>query len=220
MGSYCVYKHTFPNGKAYIGITCTGVERRWRNEGAGYSRNTCIYRAIRKYGWDKVEHEILDEGLDEQTAKQREVWLIALYQTQDREHGYNLTAGGEGVTGYHHTEEHKAKCSAVHMGNTNWLGRKHTEETKQRMSAAQIGNKNNLGNKMSDETKAKIGLMHGKPVIKIYNGEEIAVYRSAREAARDMGMDSSGITRACCGKQKTVGGCQWRYASSMSLRGL
>lgn len=32
---YKVYKHTFPNGKKYIGITKLTVENRWRS-GKGY----------------------------------------------------------------------------------------------------------------------------------------------------------------------------------------
>jgi group I intron endonuclease len=212
---YCVYKHTCPNGKAYIGITCTGVSRRWRNDGKGYSRDSCFYNAIRKYGWDNIKHEVLYDGLSEQDAKQKEMELIAYCNTNNREHGYNLTAGGEGVTGYRHTDEYKEKLRERLTGNGFWVGRKHTEETRKRMSAAQKGNKNNLGKTRSEETRAKLGLSHGKPVIKIYDGEEIARYRSAREAAREMGVDSSGITRTCCGKQKTVGGYEWEYVLTL-----
>ena len=35
MREYSVYKHTFPNGKVYIGITKQNPLKRWRN-GTGY----------------------------------------------------------------------------------------------------------------------------------------------------------------------------------------
>lgn len=35
MNNYCVYKHTSPSGKVYIGITNQKPTRRWR-EGEGY----------------------------------------------------------------------------------------------------------------------------------------------------------------------------------------
>lgn len=34
---FCVYKHLFPNGKCYIGITSMSPNKRWNN-GHGYSR--------------------------------------------------------------------------------------------------------------------------------------------------------------------------------------
>ena len=33
---YYVYKHTFPNNKVYIGITCRTLEERWGKNGNGY----------------------------------------------------------------------------------------------------------------------------------------------------------------------------------------
>ena len=37
--TYCVYKHTSPSGKVYIGMTCKDPpEKRWSN-GNGYKRN-------------------------------------------------------------------------------------------------------------------------------------------------------------------------------------
>ena len=54
---YVVYKHTTPSGKVYIGITGLKPERRWRN-GNGYKDNEHFYRAILKYGWDNIKHEI------------------------------------------------------------------------------------------------------------------------------------------------------------------
>lgn len=52
MKEWCVYCHTFPNGKRYIGITCD-AESRWR-DGNGYKKQKKIWRAINKYGWENV----------------------------------------------------------------------------------------------------------------------------------------------------------------------
>ena len=51
--NYCVYKHTTPNNKVYIGITCKDPNSRWRN-GEGYATQKYFYKAIKKYGWDNI----------------------------------------------------------------------------------------------------------------------------------------------------------------------
>lgn len=48
--TWCVYMHTSPSNKVYIGITCD-VKHRWRSNGEGYKGGTRIYYAIKKYGW-------------------------------------------------------------------------------------------------------------------------------------------------------------------------
>ena len=63
---YTVYKHTCPNGKVYIGITKQKPERRWGINGRGYKENEYFYRAIQKYGWQNIKHEIIAEGLTEE----------------------------------------------------------------------------------------------------------------------------------------------------------
>ena len=70
---YCVYKHTFPNGKIYIGVTSINPLRRWEN-GFGYRKQTVMFRAICKYGWDNIQHEILFDGLAKEEACQKENW--------------------------------------------------------------------------------------------------------------------------------------------------
>ena len=93
--SWTVYKHVFPNGKVYIGITGKPVNVRWAN-GKGYSPKTYVGKAIAKYGWENVQHEILFDGLSEQEAKRKEIELIEEYQSYSSEYGYNLTKGGDG----------------------------------------------------------------------------------------------------------------------------
>ena len=65
--SYYVYVHKFPNYKVYIGITNQKPERRWSN-GSGYYRQKYIANAIKKYGWNNIEHKILFEGLSKKEA--------------------------------------------------------------------------------------------------------------------------------------------------------
>ena len=45
--NYKVYKHTSPNGKVYIGITCNDVRDRWQY-GNGYAKQPLFYNAIKK----------------------------------------------------------------------------------------------------------------------------------------------------------------------------
>ena len=61
---YIVYKHTTPSNKVYIGITFRNPIIRW-SSGRGYINNKHFFRAILKYGWDNIKHEILYSDLEE-----------------------------------------------------------------------------------------------------------------------------------------------------------
>lgn len=98
--AYTVYKHTFPDGKVYIGITSMKPEKRW-NKGKGYRRKKnyryvqpLMARATLKYDWDDIKHEVLFEGLSKEEAEQKEKELIALYRSNEAEYGYNIESGG------------------------------------------------------------------------------------------------------------------------------
>ena len=99
---WTVYKHTFPNGKIYIGITGMTPEKRWCN-GHGYIgrvngqyKQPLIANAIIKYGWSNILHEIVADGLSEKEASKIEADLIAKYKSNDYKFGYNVTDGGLG----------------------------------------------------------------------------------------------------------------------------
>lgn len=49
MTNYCVYLHTSPTNKYYVGITKQNPLKRWAN-GRGYCKNKHFYNAILKYG--------------------------------------------------------------------------------------------------------------------------------------------------------------------------
>ena len=85
---YLVYMHTVPNGKVYIGITQNHPQTRW-NEGSGYEKQTKFYKAIQKYGWINIKHEIIAAGLSKEEALKVENDLIIQFNAYDEKYGYN-----------------------------------------------------------------------------------------------------------------------------------
>lgn len=53
----------------------------------------------------------------------------------------------------------------------------------------------------------------GFPVVCInpYNNEELCTFKNSAIAGRFLGIDNSGITKACRGKLDTCGGYKWKY---------
>ena len=91
---YCVYKHTSPSGKVYIGITKQTPNCRWKN-GLGYESSPHFWSAIQKYGWENFSHEILADGISKEDACAEERRLIAELNALDPAFGYNQKTGGE-----------------------------------------------------------------------------------------------------------------------------
>lgn len=92
--TYCVYIHTNKiNDKKYIGQTKQKPEKRWCN-GDGYKQCPLFYKAIKKYGWDNFEHDIIASNLTKDEANNFEKLMIKLLKTCDIEFGYNLDFGG------------------------------------------------------------------------------------------------------------------------------
>ena len=111
--SYTVYMHTTPSNKKYIGITKQNPKDRWKN-GKGYMHNKYFWNAIQKYGWNNIQHTILFNQLSKEEAKQIEIELIKKYNLTDRNNGYNITKGGDGLNGMIVSEETKIKMSKNH----------------------------------------------------------------------------------------------------------
>ena len=178
--SWTVYRHITPSGKSYIGITSQKPEDRWLN-GRGYRKDTPFGKAIEKYKWENIHHNIVSTDLTEKEAKWLENYLICYYRTfvgfKDDCKGYNCTLGGEGSTGFEHTEESKLKISETHKGKTPWIKGKHmSEESKLKISETHKGktpwNKGiktgkpawNRGIQHTEESKLKMSESHkGKP---------------------------------------------------------
>ena len=128
------------NGKIYIGQTVTTLHIRiQRHKSYG---NWPIQRAIRKYGLDSFEFTVIDTATSHQELNDKEIYWIAHYNCK-APHGYNLTDGGGGISGWKATPEFRDKISKANKGKVR------TPEMRARLSAAK------LGVKMSPETCAK-----------------------------------------------------------------
>lgn len=108
---YKVYKHTAPNGKVYIGITHQNVLSRWAG-GFGYQTQIYFWRAIVKYGWINIKHDILYENLSEEEAKAKEIELIKEYKSHDYNYGYNIDLGYDHLA----SEESRRKSAETRKG--------------------------------------------------------------------------------------------------------
>lgn len=134
---WTVYVHIIPkeitnydHNKYYIGITGRDVRKRWGSNGSQYKEQIYFYRAIQKYGWDNIKHIVLIEDVSKVIADECEKYLIAKYQTNNPEHGYNITQGGDGVVGYKFSEE-QCRQRSLQM-----KGHEISEETRRKIGEA------------------------------------------------------------------------------------
>lgn len=229
MSDYCVYKHTTPSGKVYIGITSQEVNKRWKN-GKGYKFCTAFNRAIDKYGWDNITHEIIKDGLDKETACELEQRFISAYKSSDPRYGYNLTSGGEHYEPNHEWRERLSKSNKEYY--------KRHPEAKERISKSQIGRKT------SDETKKKQSEAHkryykehpemakacGNSFRGKTRGEKFSkhiseikskkircveidfVFDSIKQASETLNVPRTGISNALHGRARTCGGYTFEEA--------
>jgi len=155
---------------------------------------------------DKSRIIFLKQNLTEEEAFKHEKYMIAILGRKDLGTGIlrNLTDGGEGASGFTHTEETKKKISKSHKGKFRSeehrkklsevnRGKIISEETRKRLSEAHKGEKNHFyGEKHSEESKRK---MINKLKI-LMSGENNPFYGKthSKESKKKMSMSKIGIT--------------------------
>ena len=214
--TFAVYCHYFPNGKVYVGLTCHCddiEEKRFGHNGHKYKNQPLVYRAIQKYGWDNIQHEIIAKYISRESAVNIEKDLIALYRSNERQYGYNISPGGE--EGSYHSEESRKKMSEQRRG------KKKSEEHRRKIGES------NKGRIMSVETRKKIsekakGRAHdtehdprNMAVVqyRISDGKFVARYISFADASRQTGAKRAHINECAKEKRRQVLDCIWAYES-------
>ena len=216
--------YIFPNDKKYIGKTKKTLSQRQGHKWNRYKTCPLLWKAIQKYGTENIITEILFKGvLSDEEASEMERFFIAKFKTnanryRNPQYGYNLTDGGEGLVGWHPTEERleqmmqqlvkakevrlqkgvseetRRKLSESHKGLR--LGYKMPEETKRKISKS-----NSLEN-ISKETRKRKSEAHKKMVIATNKdtGEQL-IFDSRMEAAEHFGVRDSAVTRWITGER-------------------
>ena len=118
--NYIIYCHlNKTNGKRYIGQTKQSINKRWGKNGSEYLKksNDHFINAIKKYGWDGFEHIILYTNLSKDEANEKEIEMIALFNSDNPNFGYNKTKGGNNNTLTKEQKDARSKLNKVMWEN-------------------------------------------------------------------------------------------------------
>lgn len=147
-----IYKYTSPSGKCYIGQTINEKQRKQRHK--RYSINgvvTKFYTAVRKYGWENFEYEVLftidndDKKCVHDKLNEMEIYYIHKYDSFNN--GYNMTPGGDGGGRHGHPMSEETKKRLSERMKSNNPAHNMTDEWRQHIGDSQ------RGKKRSDEFK-------------------------------------------------------------------
>lgn len=220
------------NGHSYIGQSQNIKRRMWEHKHQRNMPHLPISRAIKKYGWENFDKEILEfcpvEELDE-----KEIFYIETLSPE-----YNISKGGQsGMRGYKHSTETKEKCREatvkewqdktaeekenVIKNQLTWKfekGHDVSDEIRQKLRQANLGKKQTEDTKNKRAKKMKVamkGNTNGNKAVQCVETEE--VFQSIKDAALSVGVNASEITRVLKGyrNRKTAGGYHWKYHNSV-----
>lgn len=206
---YKVYKHTVPDGRVYIGVTCQKNPKRRFDRGRGYKDNIHFFRFILKNGWDCIVSEILYDNLSKEEAETKEIELIAFYDSTNPKRGFNIEKGGN--LNKEITEETRLRQSMAHLGVPIPADACNNMRKAQKESWASGTRK-----KRTDYTKDNTGIAERnkerciRPIYKIDkdSGEILHKYNSLTEAEQD-GYNHGCVSAVANGVKRSYKGFIW-----------
>jgi hypothetical protein len=211
--SYYTYAHFTADTKElfYIGKGHYRKDRPQATRAASSKgRNKYWNNIVKKHGG--FTYEVLAEWKTEKEALDHEMFLIPLFKEMNIRL-CNLTNGGEGLSGWHHTEEHKKKMSELQKGNTYCKGKKLSKERVDALSKLHKGVPKTKEHR-EKLSKARTGIKVPSTWKQIHCITTNVVYPSLTEAALDTGCDPSHIVKCCKGKLKQTKKKEFEYVSS------
>jgi group I intron endonuclease len=207
-----IYKATnIINGKSYIGRTMRSLEERKRCHLCA-SKNSnnykaVFYKAIRKYGFNSFNWEIIETCLSYEDLELAEEWYIRLHNTFIPG-GYNMSCGGGSNKGWKMPKESRLKIRNARLG------------TKQPDSVRFKISQSNFKSQSKVDRNGCNNPMYGRkgessPTAKNFivtypDGKEERV-KGIKEFSRLNDLDSSAMVKCAKGKYKTHKGYRCRY---------
>lgn len=131
------------NGKSYIGKTEKTLEKRrdWHLASVKQNSKFAFHRALAKYGAESFEWHVINvaDSLSDLNIKEQQ--YIKLYESFGPK-GYNMTAGGEGQSGWNPSDKTRALWSEQRKGRTPW--NKGNEASKYKPKTQEEKNQNKI----------------------------------------------------------------------------
>lgn len=214
---YSVYCFTNKiNGKKYVGLT-SNVKQRHRQHKSTRNRCPVFSNAIKKYGFENFDFEVLVEDLSREEASRFEIKFIKEFNTLVP-NGYNRTEGGD--SSVKHTKETIEKIIEKNRiwrltNNHPMKGKRHSEETKKLLSELAFKRTNrpsgsnhwNYGKKASESTRQKMSVSNALGnngfAKKIIDLNTNTIYSCIEEAKEVYKISHSFISMVCSGKRKS-----------------
>ena len=194
-----IYKITNKQtGKVYIGQTVRNPQTRFYEHMKDKESTDYFHCAVRKYGADSFEYEVIDTASTQEELNRKEVMWIQYYNAYAKDetsNGYNTHLGGDMnpmcsdvVKAKHQTvmrsDDVRARISKT-MKQHIVDGAFFTDEHRKRISEAMKGNKNFQGHKRTPEAIAATAKSLHKKVHCIDESENVvARFDAVVEAAK------------------------------------
>lgn len=202
-------------GKKYIGLHSKDAKSGESYLGSG----VLLLKAVSKYGRDNFNRQVITTTTDLLKANELERELIKKYNAVDSDEFYNLSYGGEYISGRIHSKETIKKIRKSKLENYKDNPElKHKVGSSNRGKSINIKTKNALlksltGRKCSNETRLKMsesafkryetdGLQYPSLKNRV-TGEVIEAGINLSKLARELGVSKSNLSMVISGKRKS-----------------
>lgn len=192
------------NNKSYIGKCSNGLNRlidhskHFKLKSCEY-RAKLLYRAIKKYGIDSFDFEILYVAKSDDDLDEKEKLLIEIYKTTNTKFGYNITDGGTGGNTWKNLKSKDLELAKKRLSKSQKKSWKNNHERKKKSSETlknirndpikSLKNREIASNRLKLLNKTDPRFMESRK-IKIVCLDTGVIYNSLKEAALDNDISS------------------------------
>lgn len=232
MRTYYIYKVTdVTNNKVYVGQSCQPNKRRWQHLSNRKEDDCLFHRALVAHGKENFIWEIVDKADSLKEASELEKKYIRKFNSF-KPNGYNMTKGGDGGCMWNarpvvrftldgeYVERYDSAGEAIKDGfHDSDVLRCCKQLSCQCKGYAFMFEDDYLERGFLRKTKKEPTQM--RPVIQCdMNGNLIARYKSAKEAAEKTGILRSRISSAANGFSKSAGGYIFVFEEDFPIKDL